>query len=181
MKYEQMPFLALCELMADEKKGVPQPVMNWPDAAYEPLRDNRGNLYKKTTRDHLKKRQVAIPGKVYTKALSMWKDNLKMAYRVHYPPPGMSLNEYRRFKYETSLKSLSDEDSQINQVMRSILKELLNEIPTPEPVMESPHTGTGSEGQGSGFSFIAQVQPATTHPLVSTPAEETLWKSSALI
>ena len=125
--YSQLPFQQLCALMADERNGIPQPVLGWGNAV--PRKDNHGNLYRdKKEQIGL---QVGIPGKHYDKAQTLWKDNLKMQYRCHYPPPGMALKEYRRFRYETALKAFEGVDSLLASVTRHILKELLDEITEP--------------------------------------------------
>lgn len=136
--YDQLPFQQLCALMSDARQGIPQPVYSWGNAM--PAKDKHGQLY----RDPKNKigLQVGIPGKRYEKALTVWRDNLKLQYRVHYPPIGMSLKDYRQFRYETALKAFEGVDTQTARVTRMILKELLDEIT--EPVL-SPHPAAPGE------------------------------------
>lgn len=146
--YSQMPFHQLCALMADERNGVPQPVLAWGTSM--PRKDNHGQLYRdKKQQIGL---QVGIPGKHYDKAQTLWKDNLKMQYRVHYPPMGMSLRDYRQFRYETALKAFEGVDSLLASVTRHILKELLDEIT--EPVLS-----VGSESETGTLRSPESLRP----------------------
>lgn len=117
-----------------------RPLLRWdgPDTDRPVKARQNGDLYRvipaKGEKDNRIENPIGLPGKRYDTWMDWYYDYLKLTLRVHYPPPGVTLEAYRRAKYTNYLETIKNLTDARSCMERQIMTELLAEL---EPEMET--------------------------------------------